>query len=85
MLSERRIRQMYAKNREKIVHYIKNSKNGGCFTVNFYENGNVKISTEKDDEAELFFIIQKNGFIVHSYVDMEFSRTLVDYLRSLHI
>ena len=80
MLSEKIIRQMYAKNREKIVQRVRNSKFYGFFIVTFYKNGDANISADKDDKAEFCFKIHNNEFIVHRYVDAEFNRALVDYL-----
>jgi hypothetical protein len=80
MLSEKIIRQIYAKNREKIVQHVRNSKIHGFFIVNFYKNGDVKISADNDDKAEFCFKINNNEFVVHRYVDAEFNRALVDYL-----
>jgi hypothetical protein len=80
MLSEKIIRQVYAKNREKIVQYVRNSKIHGFFIVNFYKNGDVKIGIDNDDKAEFCFKIHNNELVVHRYVDTEFNRALVDYL-----
>lgn len=80
MLSEKIIRQVYAKNREKIVQHVRNSKSHGFFIVKFYKNGDVKISADKDDKVEFWFKIHNNEFVVHRYVDTEFNKALVDYL-----
>ncbi len=75
MLSEKIARLMYAKNREKIIQHAKNARHG-YFIVNFCNNGNVKISSEKDDNAEFSFLISR----ALEFLDVEFNKSLTGYL-----
>jgi len=75
MMQEKTIRLMYAKHREKIIQRARNARRG-YFVVNFYNNNDVKISSERDEKAELTFPIPA----ALEYLDSEFSRTLNDYL-----
>ncbi len=75
MLSEKMARQMYAKNREKIIQHVRNARRG-YFIVNFYNNGDVKISSEKDEKAEFSFLIPR----ALEFLDVEFNKSLTDYL-----
>jgi hypothetical protein len=56
MIQEKTARIIYAKNHEKIIQHARNARLGH-FIVNFYNNNDVKISSEKDDEAEFNFTI----------------------------
>ena len=56
MIQEKTARMIYAKNREKIIQHARNAQRGN-FIVNFYNNNDVKISSEKDVKAEFSFII----------------------------
>jgi hypothetical protein len=75
MLPEKMARQMYAKNREKIIQHARNARRG-YFIVNFYNNYDVKISSEKDDKSEFSFIIPS----VLEFLDANFNKSLADYL-----
>jgi hypothetical protein len=75
MLPEKMARQMYAKNREKIIQHARNARRG-YFIVNFYNNYDVKISSEKDDKSEFSFIIP--GAL--EFLDANFNKALADYL-----
>jgi len=75
MLPEKMARQMYAKNREKIIQHARNARRG-YFIVNFYNNYDVKISSEKDDKSEFSFIIPS----ALEFLDTNFNKALADYL-----
>jgi len=75
MLQEKTARLMYAKNREKIIQHARNARRGH-FIVNFYNNNDVKISSEKDDKAEFSFPIPS----ALETLDAEFNTALRDYL-----
>jgi hypothetical protein len=75
MLPEKMARQMYAKNREKIIQHARNARRG-YFIVNFYNNYDVKISSEKDDKSEFSFIIPS----ALELLDGNFNKALADYL-----
>jgi hypothetical protein len=75
MLPEKMARQMYAKNREKIIQHARNARRG-YFIVNFYNNFDVKISFEKDDKSEFNFLIPS----ALEFIDVEFNKALTDYL-----
>ena len=66
---------MYAKNREKIVQKVRDARRG-YFIVNFYNNYDVKISSEKDDKSEFSFIIPS----ALEFIDVKFNKALTDYL-----
>ena len=51
MIQEKMARQMYAKNREKIVPKVRDARRG-YFIVNFYNNCDVKIIENQDNKAE---------------------------------
>jgi hypothetical protein len=74
MIQEKMARQMYAKNREKIIQHARNARRG-LFIVNFYNNNDVKISSEKDDKAEFSFLIPS----ALETLDMEFNKALTEY------
>ena len=74
MLQEKTARMMYAKSREKIIQHARNARRGH-FIVNFYNNYDVKISSEKDDKAEFGFIIPP----ALETLDAEFNKALTDY------
>jgi hypothetical protein len=74
MLQEKTARMMYAKNREKIIQHARNARRG-YFIVNFYNNNDVKISSEKDEKAEFSFPIPS----ALEYIDSEFNKALTDY------
>ena len=74
MLQEKTARMMYAKNREKIIQHARNARRG-YFIVNFYNNNDVKISSEKDEKAEFSFPIPS----ALESVDSEFNKALTDY------
>jgi hypothetical protein len=74
MLQEKMARQMYAKNREKIIQHARNARRG-YFIVNFYNNCDVKISSEKDDKSEFSFLIPS----ALEFLDVEFNKALTDY------
>ena len=65
---------MYTKNREKIIQHALNARRGH-FIVNFYNNNDVKISSDKDDKAEFSFIIPS----ALETLDMEFNKALTEY------
>lgn len=65
---------IYAKNREKIIQHARNARRGH-FIVNFYNNNDVKISSEKDDNAEFSFTIPSEL----ETLDMEFNKALTEY------
>jgi hypothetical protein len=75
MLNEKTARLMYAKNRERIIQHARNARRG-YFIVNFYKNGDVKISSDKDVKAEFRFVIPS----ALEFLDSEFSKSLNDYL-----
>jgi hypothetical protein len=75
MIQEKTARMMYAKSKEKIIQRARNAKRG-YFIVNFYNNCDVKISSEKDDKAEFYFLIPP----ALEFLDSEFSKSLNDYL-----
>jgi hypothetical protein len=74
MLQEKTARMMYAKSREKIIQHARNARRG-YFIVNFYNNYDVKISSEKDDKAEFGFLIPP----ALETLDAEFNKALNDY------
>jgi hypothetical protein len=74
MLQEKTARMMYAKSREKIIQHARNARRGH-FIVNFYDNYDVKISSEKDDKAEFGFPIPA----ALETLDAEFNKALADY------
>jgi len=47
----------------------------GAFIVNFYNNNDVKISSEKDDKVEFSFLIPS----ALETLDMEFNKALTEY------
>jgi hypothetical protein len=75
MLTEKMARQMYAKNREKIIQHARNARRG-YFIVNFYNNYDVKISSEKDNKSEFSFFIPS----ALELLDVNFKKALTDYL-----
>jgi hypothetical protein len=75
MLTEKMARQMYAKNREKIIQHARNAR-CGYFIVNFYNNYDVKISSEKDNKSEFSFFIPS----ALELLDVKFKKALTDYL-----
>jgi hypothetical protein len=74
MIPEKTARLMYAKNREKIIQHARNARRG-YFIVNFYNNNDVKISSEKDDKAEFSFTIPS----ALETLDAEFNKALTEY------
>jgi hypothetical protein len=74
MIQEKTARMIYAKNREKIIQHARNARRGH-FIVNFYNNNDVKISSEKDDKAEFSFTIPSQL----ETLDMEFNKALTEY------
>ena len=74
MLQEKTARMMYAKSREKIIQHARNARRGH-FIVNFCNNHDVKISSEKDEKAEFSFPIPS----ALESVDSEFNKALTDY------
>jgi hypothetical protein len=82
MLPEKTAREMYAKNREKIIQHVRNNR--GQFTVNFYKNGEVKIisadSETQDDKVEFRFKLKHHPSMMHQLLDAEFNKALHDYL-----
>ena len=82
MIPEKIARQMYAKNREKIIQHIRNNR--GYFIVNFYQNGEVKIldadSEIHDGKVEFSFRLKHHPSMMHQFLDMEFNKALLDYL-----
>jgi hypothetical protein len=82
MLPEKMAREMYAKNREKIIQHVRNDH--GNVVVNFYKNGEVKImsanSEIQDDKAEFSFKLHHNALMKHQILDAEFNKALIRYL-----
>jgi len=74
MIQEKTARMMYTKNREKIIQHALNARRGH-FIVNFYNNNDVKISSDKDDKAEFSFTIPS----ALETLDMEFNKALTEY------
>ena len=74
MIQEKTARMIYAKNREKIIQHARNARRGH-FIVNFYNNNDVKISSERDDKAEFSFTIPS----ALETIDMEFNKALTEY------
>ncbi len=87
MLTEKTAREMYAKNREKIIQHIRNNR--GYFIVNFYKNGEVRIisagSEIQDNKAEFSFKLKHHPSMMHQLLDAEFNKALHDYLPSSRI
>ena len=87
MLPEKTAREMYAKNREKIIQHVRNNR--GQFIVNFYKNGEVKIisanSETQDDKAEFSFKLKHHPSMMHQLLDAEFNKALHDYLPPSHM
>jgi hypothetical protein len=71
MLQEKTARMMYSKNRQRIVHHKL-----GFFVVNFYNNCNVLMKENKDDNAEFTFIVPH----VLDTLNAEFNKSLTNYL-----
>jgi macrodomain Ter protein organizer (MatP/YcbG family) len=84
MLMEKTAREMYAKNREKIIQHVRNNR--GHFIVNFYKNGEVKIinadSETQDDKVEFSFKLKHHPSMMHQLLDAEFNKALQNYLPS---
>ena len=82
MLSEKTAREMYSKNREKIIQHVRN--NHGNFVVKFCKSGEVKIintnSEIQDNKAEFSFKLHHNALIKHLILDAEFNKALLNYL-----
>jgi hypothetical protein len=74
MIQEKTARMMYAKHREQIIQHARNARRG-LFIVKFYNNNDVKISSEKDDKAEFSFLIPS----ALETLDMEFNKALTEY------
>jgi hypothetical protein len=84
VLPEKTAREMYAKNREKIIQHVRNNR--GQFIVNFYKNSEVRIisanSEIQDDKAEFSFKLKHHPSMMHQLLDAEFNKALLDYLPS---
>ncbi len=76
MLPEKMARQMYAKNRERIIQHVQNNR--GSFVVNFYKNSDMKISADKDDRTEFYFNVP--NLLMRETLDAEFNKSLTNYL-----
>jgi hypothetical protein len=79
MLQEKTARLMYAKNREKIIQQVRYSKSR-LFIVNFYENGNVKITNSKNQDASAEFGFNVPYLLMRETLDIEFNKALTNYL-----
>jgi hypothetical protein len=82
VLPEKTARQMYAKNREKIIQHVRNNR--GYFKINFYKNGEIKIidanSEIQDEKVEFSFKLKHHPSMMHQILDAEFNRALDDYI-----
>lgn len=76
MLSEKRIREMYVKNRERIIEQVRGKH--GFFVVNFYANSDVRIIGDQDTRAEFYFDVPH--LLMRETLDVEFNKSLNDYL-----
>ena len=79
MLQEKTARLMYAKNREKIIQQVRDSKSR-FFIVNFYKNGDVKITNSKNQGASAEFGFNVPHLLMRETLDIEFSESLTNYL-----
>ncbi len=75
MIQEKMVRQMYAKNRDKIVQKVRDARRG-YFIVNFYNNCDVKIIENQDNKAEFSFTVPS----ALELLDIEFNKALSNYL-----
>jgi hypothetical protein len=76
MLPEKRLRELYLKNRERIIEQVRGKQ--GFFVVNFYANSNVRILGDQDTRAELYFDVPH--LLMRETLDVEFNKSLNDYL-----
>ena len=86
MIMEKTAREMYAKNREKIMQKARNS-NRGFFGVGFYNNGSVSLSTTStkpeiyfNDNPEFHIQVPCNRLLNYRYLDELFTEALNNYL-----
>jgi hypothetical protein len=79
MLQEKTARLMYAKNREKILQQVRDS-NSRFFIVNFYKNGDVKITNSKNQDASAEFGFNVPHLLMRETLDIEFNKSLTNYL-----
>jgi hypothetical protein len=75
MIQEKMARQMYAKNREKIIKTVRDAGRG-YFIVNFYNNCNVQIIENQDSKAEFSLTVPS----ALETLDVEFNKALSNYL-----
>ncbi len=86
MIMEKTAREMYAKNREKIMQKARNS-NRGFFGVGFYNNGSVSLSTTStkpeiyfNDNPEFYIQVPCSRLLNYRYLDELFTEALNNYL-----
>ena len=77
MLPEKRIREMYSKNRERIIQHIQTEH--GFFVVDFYNNSDVRINDYRDAKAEFYMNIPRS--ISPEILDAVFAESLDSYLK----
>jgi hypothetical protein len=86
MIMEKTAREMYTKNREKIMQKARSS-NSGFFGVGFYNNGSVLLSEKSakpgiqwDNNPEFHFQVPCNRLLNYRYLDELFTEALDNYL-----
>jgi hypothetical protein len=86
MIMEKTAREMYAKNREKIMQKARGS-NSGFFGVGFYNNFSVLFSEKStkpgiqwDNNPEFHFQVPFKRLLNYRYLDELFTEALDNYL-----
>lgn len=86
MITEKTAREMYAKNREKIMQKARSS-NSGFFGVGFYNNFSVLLSEKStrpgiqwDNNPEFHFQVPCKRLLNYRYLDELFTEALDNYL-----
>lgn len=86
MITEKTAREMYAKNREKIMQKARSS-NSGFFGVGFYNNFSVLLSEKStkpgiqwDNKPEFHFQVPCKRLLNYRYLDELFTEALDNYL-----